>query len=302
MQWALAARTMAPTVTAVAVGLSLLCGRAARQPAAALVDARAGTAGARFPSCGGAWFARQNHFEWMFNPLKQPAVRRRRQSDVRPRRRHRHGREHQGRGRRLSDPAARLPPHRQRRRRRQSRSSPRIERSATPVWCGARCWTGRRLTFRLAGINNQNFVMRDEQTGTWWQQVSGLAIQGPLKGRRLTLGAARRADVRDLEERGAARAASSRPIRRSSRKKSTSRRTGRTSVGDIPVRTSPTLPGGPLEPRTLVVGIAIKGKSKAWPHASVLSSGATIDQVGDVPCAPGRARRMADRCAPSIAA
>jgi hypothetical protein len=21
------------------------------------------------PVCGGAWFARQNHFEWMFNPL-----------------------------------------------------------------------------------------------------------------------------------------------------------------------------------------------------------------------------------------
>jgi hypothetical protein len=45
---------------------------------------------------------------------------------------------------------------------------------------------GRRLTFRLAGINNQNFVMRDEQTGSWWQQVSGQAIEGPLKGKRLT--------------------------------------------------------------------------------------------------------------------
>ena len=46
---------------------------------------------------------------------------------------------------------------------------------------------GTRLTFRLAGINNQNFIMRDDQTGTWWQQVSGLAIHGPLKGRRLHL-------------------------------------------------------------------------------------------------------------------
>src|SRR4029079_15609139 len=41
--------------------------------------------------------------------------------------------------------------------------------------------------FSRSGINNQNFVMRDEQTGTWWQQVSGLAIQGPLQGKRLTL-------------------------------------------------------------------------------------------------------------------
>jgi hypothetical protein len=44
-----------------------------------------------------------------------------------------------------------------------------------------------RLTFHLAGINNQNFLMRDEETGTYWQQISGAAISGPLRGRRLTL-------------------------------------------------------------------------------------------------------------------
>jgi hypothetical protein len=46
---------------------------------------------------------------------------------------------------------------------------------------------GLRLTFHLAGINNQNFIMRDEETGSYWQQISGLAISGPLKGRQLTL-------------------------------------------------------------------------------------------------------------------
>ncbi len=44
---------------------------------------------------------------------------------------------------------------------------------------------GIRLTFHLAGINNQNFLMRDEETGTYWQQISGAAISGPLKGQRL---------------------------------------------------------------------------------------------------------------------
>jgi hypothetical protein len=44
---------------------------------------------------------------------------------------------------------------------------------------------GRQLRFRLFGINNQNFIMRDEETGSWWQQVSGEAILGPLKGKRL---------------------------------------------------------------------------------------------------------------------
>ena len=46
---------------------------------------------------------------------------------------------------------------------------------------------GLRLTFHLAGINNQNFLMRDEETGTYWQQISGRAISGPLAGRQLTL-------------------------------------------------------------------------------------------------------------------
>jgi hypothetical protein len=46
---------------------------------------------------------------------------------------------------------------------------------------------GIPLTFHLAGINNQNFLMRDEETGTYWQQISGAAISGPLKGRQLEL-------------------------------------------------------------------------------------------------------------------
>src|ERR1700683_3429449 len=46
---------------------------------------------------------------------------------------------------------------------------------------------GRRLTFDLARINNQNFLMRDQETGSYWQQISGAAISGPLKGRQLTL-------------------------------------------------------------------------------------------------------------------
>jgi hypothetical protein len=46
---------------------------------------------------------------------------------------------------------------------------------------------GLRLTFHLAGINNQNFIMRDEETGTYWQQISGVAISGPLKGSQLKL-------------------------------------------------------------------------------------------------------------------
>jgi hypothetical protein len=44
---------------------------------------------------------------------------------------------------------------------------------------------GKTLTFHLAGINNQNFIMRDQETGSYWQQISGQAVAGPLKGSRL---------------------------------------------------------------------------------------------------------------------
>lgn len=46
---------------------------------------------------------------------------------------------------------------------------------------------GITLTFHLAGINNQNFLMRDEETGSYWQQISGRAISGPLAGSALRL-------------------------------------------------------------------------------------------------------------------
>ncbi len=46
---------------------------------------------------------------------------------------------------------------------------------------------GLVLTFHLAGINNQNFLMRDDQTGSYWQQISGKAIFGPMRGRTLPL-------------------------------------------------------------------------------------------------------------------
>jgi hypothetical protein len=46
---------------------------------------------------------------------------------------------------------------------------------------------GLVLTFHLAGINDQNFLMRDDETGTYWQQISGRAISGPMQGAALKL-------------------------------------------------------------------------------------------------------------------
>ncbi|WP_448960357.1 DUF3179 domain-containing (seleno)protein [Larkinella arboricola] len=39
--------------------------------------------------------------------------------------------------------------------------------------------------FRLVGMDHFNAMFEDKTTGSWWRQVSGEAIAGPLKGRQL---------------------------------------------------------------------------------------------------------------------
>jgi Protein of unknown function (DUF3179) len=157
---------------------------------------------------------------------------------------------------------------------------------------------GRRLTFRLAGINNQNFVMRDQQTGSWWQQVTGRAFHGPLAGRALRLV--------PHDELTFATWRTEQPVGRVlqmdaaiDREEEYATADWERGIAKLPVRVA-AAPGGPLEPRTIVVGISLHGASKAWPRASVLAAGATVDQVADLPvvlvaASDGRSLRAFDR-------
>ena len=63
------------------------------------------------------------------------------------------------------------------------------------TWCST-CGTGavfraefkgRRLHFEYDSMVNANEVHKDVETGSRWQQSTGEAIDGPLKGSRLTL-------------------------------------------------------------------------------------------------------------------
>ncbi len=46
---------------------------------------------------------------------------------------------------------------------------------------------GKALTFVLTGVRGDNLVMQDEQTHSHWQQATGQAFDGPLRGERLPL-------------------------------------------------------------------------------------------------------------------
>jgi hypothetical protein len=145
------------------------------------------------------------------------------------------------------------------------------------VW--ERTVDGQVLTFRLFGINNQNFIMRDEQTGTWWQQVTGEAIHGPLEGRRLT------GVVHDEVSFGIWRA--EQPRGRVLRPDPATH--GRYEARDWERRMETVrtvvqrAQGYPLEPRAMVVGVEINERSKAYPFPKLLAQSPLVDRVGGQP-------------------
>jgi hypothetical protein len=137
---------------------------------------------------------------------------------------------------------------------------------------------GLRLRFHLAGINNQNFLMRDEQTGTFWQQITGIAVAGPLAGRRLTLvpsdeltfalwktEAPQGTALQDV----AAYVSEYAP-----------------NDWDVHMRKTPTVlsyaePG--LQPRDVMLGVRAFGSARAFPYETVVKDKLVQDRVGSEP-------------------
>lgn len=138
---------------------------------------------------------------------------------------------------------------------------------------------GRKLSFHLTGINNQNFLMQDEQTGSWWQQVTGEAVFGPLAGRRLNLvfhdeisfGLWRK------EHPGGRvlRPDDSAPWRELSKD-------WEAETAKLPVVT-PSAPGDPLAPRELIAGVRVRGAAKAYPLTLLRRQSPVLDTLAEVP-------------------
>src|SRR2546421_1919335 len=97
--------------------------------------------------------------------------------------------------------------------------------------------------------------MRDEETGSWWQQVTGEAILGPLKGQRL------RPVIHDELTFGLWK--SEKPAGRVLRPDEAVAKAGKYAPADWEARmqkvkvTTSQIVDASLEPRTLVVGVTI---------------------------------------------
>ena len=154
------------------------------------------------------------------------------------------------------------------------------------------------MRFRLAGINNQNFIMQDDETGSWWQQVTGRAIAGPMTGKQLTH------VPHDEVTFGTWKAdhPGGRVLKPDERVEA---RDDYASLGwerrMAKTRVVTTLPkGSPFTPRTLVVGITVNGRSKAYPLDALQQSRVLVDVLNGVPvllaiAEDGRSVRVFDR-------
>ena len=115
--------------------------------------------------------------------------------------------------------------------------------------------------------------MRDEQTGSWWQQISGEAIQGKLKGQKLENVAMDEISFGVFKRENP----NGRVLRPDGEKLESA--DWENEVAKMPVSISTEL-DKTLEPRTLVVGVEINGKSKAYPFSAIEKQSPILDSVG----------------------
>jgi hypothetical protein len=134
------------------------------------------------------------------------------------------------------------------------------------------------LSFHLAGINNQNFLMRDDQTGTFWQQISGRAISGPLAGSQLQLVYSDELTF-GLWRNEAAKGTVLKPVA----KYSADYEAKAWDVRMSKVRTVIDFPHTGLQSRDLVLGIEASGTSRAYPVTRILSEKLIEDRLGSQP-------------------
>ena len=138
---------------------------------------------------------------------------------------------------------------------------------------------GKKLTFHLAGINNQNFILRDEETGTWWQQVSGEAMQGTLKGRNLN-GVFTDEITFAVWKREHPNGRVLRPDERVSKQYEAAN--WEEEYEKMPV-VVPVVANDKLQPRALIAGIVVNGKAIAYPIDALKQQRLIINTIDTTP-------------------
>ena len=123
--------------------------------------------------------------------------------------------------------------------------------------------------------------MRDEETGSWWQQVSGKAIHGPLQGRQLKSVFHDELSF-ELWKREQPEGRVLKPDTRIAEANEYDPADWEARVGRMRV-VDGTDVDKRLAPRTLVMGVIVDGKSVAYPLSALQQQSPIIDMVGSTP-------------------
>ncbi len=115
--------------------------------------------------------------------------------------------------------------------------------------------------------------MRDAETGSWWQQISGEAIQGKLKGQKLV--------AVDFDEVTFAIWKRENPNGRVLRPEKDKAESAdwESQVAKMPVRINAKVEED-FEPRTLIVGLKINNQAKGYPFSALEKQSPIIDTIG----------------------
>lgn len=119
--------------------------------------------------------------------------------------------------------------------------------------------------------------MRDRETGTWWQQITGLAIFGPMKGTPLELVPSDEltfGEWKSESPNGTVLAPVPKYIKEYDGN-------WETEVAKLPVVIS--FPGTELKSRDVVVGLSLDGDSRAYPWDAVMKQAPIVDHVHGTP-------------------
>ena len=139
---------------------------------------------------------------------------------------------------------------------------------------------GRRLSFQVIAVWRRNMVIRDRETGTLWQQATGEAIYGELKGRKLQMVMSQQMRLDHwrsahpdtaiaVESETAPKGRIPKPLLR--RMLRITERAMAPGFSDI---------GNALPLRERVFGVTLNGISKAYPLSRLKESPEFLDSVG----------------------
>ena len=136
---------------------------------------------------------------------------------------------------------------------------------------------GKVLHFYLAGINNQNFLMRDKETSTWWQQITGKAIYGPMQGSTLELVPSDELTFGEWKSEVSGGKVLA-PVPKYAKEYESN---WEPEVAKLKVVIS--FPGTELKSRGLVVGVAMADASRAYPWDTLVKQSPVVDRLQGTP-------------------